>query len=368
MKPSLRPEQRTTVADPLSWGQRRGRARWLFAGGLAACLFGLWLGLVIGPAKVGAGQVGLALLEAVGPLQRLFHASPPAEGVTAIVLNLRLPRSLLALLVGAVLGVAGAIMQALFRNPMAEPYLLGVSSGAGLGASIGFLFGLEVHIFGLSTIPVLAFAGAAGVAAFIYALGGGGRGMGMTTLLLAGIAVGSFVSAVNALLMIMMREELRGLIFWLMGGFSLRGWEEVTVMLPYVVVGLFLALFFARELNALLLGDEGAMQLGVNVERVRKILLATATLLAAAAVSVGGIIGFVGLIVPHMARPFTGANHRALLPACAILGGATLLFSDILARSVSAQEIPVGIVTAMLGTPFFLWILLAARRRRFMTW
>ena len=347
----------------------RSKTRWVFLGGAGVCLLGLWLGLVVGSVpEVGVREVGLALLERIPTLQDLFHAPAPAEGTANIVFNLRLPRSLLALLVGAGLGAAGAVMQALFRNPMAEPYLLGVSSGAGLGASVGFLFGLEVHFLGLSSIPVLAFLGAGGVAAFIYALGGGGKGRGMTTLLLAGIAVGSFVTALNALMMIMMRQELRGLIFWLMGGFSMRGWEEVRIMVPYVVVGLFLALFFARELNALLLGDEGATQLGVDVEKVRKILLGTATLLAAGAVSVSGIIGFVGLIVPHMVRPFTGANHRALLPASALLGGGTLLLSDVLARSVGPQEqeIPVGIITAMLGTPFFLWILLSVRRRGFL--
>jgi len=348
--------------------RRRFGAGWLFLIGVVVCLLGFWLGLVVGPAKVGAKDVGLALLSAIGPLKHLLNVPTPGEGVAAIVLQLRLPRSLLALLVGAGLGVAGAIMQALFRNPMAEPYLLGVSSGAALGASLGFLFGIEVHFLGLSSLPVLAFLGAGGVATFIYVLGGGGKGAGMTTLLLAGIAVGSFVTALNALMMIMMREELRGLIFWLMGGFSLRGWDEVGMMLPYVVVGLFLAIFFSRELNALLLGDEGAMQLGVNVERVRRILLAAATLLAAAAVSVGGIIGFVGLVVPHMARPFTGSNHRVLLPACAVLGAATLLLSDVLARGLGPQEIPVGIITAMLGTPFFLWILLSARRRGIMGW
>ena len=174
------------------------KVKWVFIGGSALCLVGFWLGLVTGPASPGAREVWLTIVGAIEPLQHLLNAPEPGDRAQAIIVGLRLPRSLLALLVGAGLGVAGGIMQALFRNPMAEPYLLGVSSGAGLGASVAFLFGLQISSFGLSSLPVLAFLGGAGVAAFIYILGSSGKGTSMTTLLLAGIAVGSFVTAVNA--------------------------------------------------------------------------------------------------------------------------------------------------------------------------
>ncbi|NPV52601.1 MAG: iron chelate uptake ABC transporter family permease subunit [Firmicutes bacterium] len=275
-----------------------------------------------------------------------------------IILSVRLPRVVLAALVGMSLAVAGTTFQGLFKNPMADPYVIGVSSGAALGACVAILTSLDLNFLGVGAVPAFAFVGALAAVAVVYRLACRGNRVPVTTLLLSGIAVGSFLSAIVSLLVFFSGQQLHQVTFWLMGGFSARGWDYVKICLPYMAVGSIVISIFARDLNALVLGEEPAQHLGVDVERVKGILLLTASLLTAAAVSVSGLIGFVGLIVPHICRIIAGPDHRTLLPAAALMGALFLVGSDTLARVVVApNELPVGIVTALFGGPFFIYLL-----------
>ena len=281
--------------------------------------------------------------------------------VETIILDIRLPRVILAGIVGAALAVAGATYQGLFRNPLADPYLIGVAQGASLGAVIGFLLPFHWHGMGLGTIPLLAFAGALASVSIVYALSRVGRMLAVTRLILAGVALGALLSAIVSYLIITSGEKIHGIIFWLMGSFSLSQWSEVRVVLPAVAVGVAVIMIYARSLNLIQLGEEQSQQLGISVEKLKVILLGAATLITAAAVSFVGIIGFVGIIIPHIVRLIWGPDYRFLLPLSILVGGIFLILADIAARTVMAPtEIPIGVFTALCGVPFFLYLL---RRR-----
>jgi iron complex transport system permease protein len=284
---------------------------------------------------------------------------PSSTGV--ILFQLRLPRVLLAAVVGAGLAAAGAVFQALFRNPMADPAIIGVSSGAALGAITVILAGGGAVLAGLG-VSAAAFAGALATAFLVYRLARLGPSVQVATLLLAGIAVAAVISSVISLLMTFSGQQIRLIYFWLLGGLAARGWQSLAAASPFVLVGAAVALGSVRDLNLSGLGEERAGQLGLEVDRFKTRMLATGALLTAAAVSVAGLIGFVGLMTPHILRLVVGADHRRLIPA-SILGGATLMIlADLAARTVvSPEEIPVGAVTAVLGGPFFLYLL---RRER----
>lgn len=285
------------------------------------------------------------------------------DALETIVLSIRLPRVILAGVVGAALAIAGATYQGLFRNPLADPYLIGVAQGAALGAVIGFLLPSTWHGMGFGVIPLLAFAGALISTAIVYNLARVGKTLPTTTLILAGVALGAFLGSIVSYLIISSGEEMPGIIFWLMGSFSLSQWSEVKTVLPYVVAGIIVILLYARPLNVMQLDEEQAQQLGINVERLKLILLAAATLITAAAVSFVGIIGFVGIIIPHAIRLIWGADHRFLLPLSVLTGAIFLILADLLARTVLAPtEIPIGIITALGGAPFFLYLLRRKRR------
>jgi iron complex transport system permease protein len=277
------------------------------------------------------------------------------------VRDIRLPRLILAVLIGAALAVAGAAMQGFFQNPMADPYIVGVSSGAALGATFGMVLRIDFWIAGLSATPVLAFAGALGATFLVYALSLRGGRVPVGLLLLIGVAVGALAAGATSFLMIIGDEDLRLVLFWLLGSLSSRRWDHVQMILPYVVLGIAVIWAYARDLNLFLLGEETAQHTGVEVERVKRIVLSASALLAAAAVSVSGIIGFVGLIVPHLMRLSVGPDHRRLIPISALAGALLMVLADMLARTVAApSEIPIGIITSALGCPFFL--LLISRR------
>lgn len=290
------------------------------------------------------------------------HAVTITDTTRDIVLNIRLPRVFLAALVGASLSAAGATFQGLFRNPLADPYIIGVSSGAALGATLVIVSGLSLGWAGFGAVPVMAFAGGALAVVLVYQLSRQGGFVPVMTLLLAGIAINAFLSALVSLLFYFAGERLHQVVFWMMGGLGGACWSYVRVMLPYFLLGFSIIYFFARELNALLLGEDTARTLGIDAEKYKKIFLAAAALLVSAAVSTSGIIGFIGLVVPHIIRLAAGPDHRFLLPASALLGAVLLLGADALARTVIAPaELPVGIITALLGAPFFLYLL---RRRK----
>ena len=284
------------------------------------------------------------------------------DGTDTIILDVRLPRVIMAGLVGAALSTAGATYQGLFRNPLADPYLIGAAQGASLGAIIGFLLPAAWAITGIGIIPVFAFIGAIVATAIVYGLARGGKTLPVTTLILAGVALSALLSSIVSYLIITSGDKMHGIVFWLMGSFSLSQWSDIGLVLPYIAVGIGVILVFARPLNVMQLDEEQAQQLGINVERTKLILLAASTLITAAAVSFVGTIGFVGIIIPHAVRLIWGADHRFLLPLSVLVGAIFLILADLLARTVQAPtEIPIGVITALCGAPFFLYLL---RRRK----
>jgi iron complex transport system permease protein len=278
------------------------------------------------------------------------------ETERAIILSLRVPRALLAGLVGAGLSVSGAIFQALLRNPLADPYILGVSSGAAVGAIIAILLGLSTLSLGL---PLASFIGALLAIVLVFNFGRQDGKIHPNTLLLAGVIIGSFLSAlIMFFISISQKEELHTIIFWLMGDFSFSNYQAIFVVFPYVFLGFIFLYLRARQFNLILSGEESALQMGVDVERLKLISYLLASLITAASVSVCGLIGFVGLIVPHSVRLIFGSDHRLLLPSAALIGASFLIASDTLARTLLAPtELPVGVVTAAFGGPFFIYLL-----------
>ncbi len=277
-----------------------------------------------------------------------------------VVFGIRLSRVVLSFLVGSALGVAGSVFQGILRNPLADPFTIGVASGAAFGAALAFTLGLGGGSYlGLGTIPLLALLGALGALVLVVTLGRVQGRMRRDTLVLAGIVVATFLSALIALIKALDEEAVSAIVFWVMGSFQGRGWIHVGFSLPYLFIGLYLVASRARELDILTLGEVQARQLGVEVERVRRRLLVGASLLTASAVSVSGVIGFVGLVIPHLVRLTLGASHRRLMVLSSFLGGLALLWSDVMARTLlpGGEELPVGVVTALVGGPFFCLLL-----------
>jgi iron complex transport system permease protein len=280
------------------------------------------------------------------------------ETFHTILFSLRLPHTILMVLTGAALGASGAAYQGLFQNPLADPYLIGVASGAGLGAVLAMSYRWPANFLSFFAIPMAAFIGALATVAIVYLLARTGNVVPTTTLILAGVAVGSFASALTTFLMFRSDGEVRRALAWLLGGSTLSGWGPVVAGLPYLIIGIALLLTSGHALNVLQFGDEQAHQLGLPVERAKTLVIIAATLTTAAAVSFTGIIGFIGLIVPHIVRIVWGPDYRRLIPLSLIGGATALLLADLLARVLLApQQLPVGVITALAGAPFFLWVL-----------
>ena len=280
-----------------------------------------------------------------------------------ILVQLRLPRIVLAGIVGGALAMAGAAYQGLFRNPLADPYLIGVASGAGLGATIVIVAGVQAAYFGVSLLPAAAFVGAIAAVSIAYSVARSSEGLPLTTLILAGVAISFIASAVTTLLMIRADPDLRSILSWLLGGLISAQWKHSAMLLPYLIPSVLIILVYSRVLNVLQLTEDHARQMGVNVERAKLLLIVAASLATAAAVAFSGPIGFVGLIAPHTVRLLWGADYRSLLPMAAILGAAFLILADLVARTVvSPSELPVGVVTAFFGGPFFLFLLRYRRK------
>ncbi len=360
MRDTEKPPEETSVAQRLG-GKRRDIAPWMWASMVLLC--GLLLSVAIGPVRIPPLTVVRMLADQMGLVK--IEADWPAT-FTTILFDIRLPQTILIALTGMALGGSGAAYQGLFRNPLADPYIIGVASGAGLGAVMAMTLHWPVTLLGMSIIPAAAFIGAVLTVAVVYQLAHVGRTTPITTLVLAGVAVSAFTSAFTSLLMLLSTEQLHRAIAWLLGGFTLGGWGPVLAALPYLLTGLAALVLLSRPLNALQFGDEQAVQLGLNVERYKIVIIVAASLVAAAAVSFSGIIGFVGLIVPHMARLMWGPDYRRLIPMSTLTGGVVLLAADAVARTILApRELPVGIITAIVGAPFFLYLLRRAKRQRY---
>ncbi|NBE82672.1 FecCD family ABC transporter permease [Micromonospora rubida] len=339
------------------------RPGWL-AAGVVAVLVALVAGVSLGPVSLPPGSVAAELLNLL-PGVRLDSGLTERE--IAIVTELRLPRVVLGLLVGGLLALAGGCYQGVFRNPLADPYLLGVAAGAGLAVTAvialgagagGALTGLPV------TIPLAAFVGSLGAVAMTYLLGAaGGRGRSTATLILAGVAVSAFLSAGQTYLLQRNSDTIQQVYSWLLGRLATAGWHDVRLVLPYFLLTTVVVLLHRRELDVLSVGDDEARGLGLHPQRSRYLLIAAASLGTAAAVSASGLIGFVGIIVPHTVRLLAGSSYRVVLPLSLLFGGAFLALTDVVARTAAAPtEIPIGVVTALLGGPFFVLVLRTARR------
>jgi len=299
-------------------------------------------------------------------LWRTLTGAAQNETFRTILWNIRLPRTALMALVGAALAGSGAAYQGIFRNPLADPYLIGVASGAALGAVLALSVHWPYSTLGFLAVPLSAFLASLLTIYLVYQFARVGHSVPTTNLILAGVAVSSFATSLTSFLMLRSTGEIRRALSWLFGGVSLVGWDVTLALIPYLLIGLILLILNGYALNLLQFGDEQAMQMGLDVRRARLIIIAAASMAAAAAVSFAGIIGFVGLIVPHVVRLWWGVDYRRLIPL-SIFGGATLLLlADVLSRVVLApQELPVGIVTALGGAPFFVWILRRAKNQGF---
>lgn len=281
-----------------------------------------------------------------------------------IIWNIRLPRVLLALFVGASLALAGAAFQGLLRNPLADPYTIGVSSGAALGAVIVLFFQVTIVWLGSFTLPIVAILSGFLTLIIVFGLVRlSSRNLAIETIILAGIIVSAFVGAIISLIIALSdQDSMTQIIYWLYGSVSMRGWSHVQLILPFMIIGTFMLIFHYRELNALALGEDAAEHIGVNVNRGKILILIGASLLTGAAVAVSGTIGFVGLVIPHLVRLITGPNHRYVLPLSMLVGGAFLVCADLIARTIIApKELPIGVITALIGAPVFALLLVRER-------
>lgn len=318
----------------------------------------------VGVANISLKQTSLIILNKIPVLGKYIDLGNIKSTSSIIILNVRLPRVIMAAIIGAGLSVSGASFQALFKNPMADPYILGVSSGAALGATIAMLLGLGTTFLGFSFITLAAFLGAITTTLIVYSIARVGNKVPNITLLLAGIAMTFLLSSIISLIMIFKRDQIENIVMWTMGSVSTASWSQVKLLMPFTIVGIIIIFLFSRDLNIMLLGDDTAKNLGIEVDKVRKILLFICTVLVAGIVSVSGIIGFIGLIIPHIVRIIFGVNYRTVILFSALYGSIFLIFCDTIARTiVDPMEIPVGIVTSIFGVPFFMYLLYKAKKK-----
>ncbi|MBW8350016.1 iron ABC transporter permease [Bacillus sp. IITD106] len=328
---------------------------------VSACAFlvlAIFLGIAIGAVQVPFKNIVTIIFQ--------LHQNNEADLMANIVMNIRLPRVVLAGLVGASLAIAGAAFQGLLRNPLADPYTLGVSSGASVGAVVVLFFQISLPFAGLFTLPLISIA-ASFITIFLVLFFARTiePSMKVETIILTGIIFSSFLGAVLSLMIALSGEELRQIIGWLLGSVSMRGWSYVRLILPFFVIGGFILMMNVRELNAMTFGEERAKHLGVNVERRKLAILLAGSLLTGAAVAVSGTIGFVGLVIPHFVRLLSGPDHKHLLPLSMLVGAGFLILADLVARTIiQPAELPIGVITALIGAPAFASILVKRRMER----
>jgi len=346
------------------WRRRRGRAAlWLFALGL---LTSFLLALGYGAVAIGPGQA-LAVLAAQVGIELPWDFTRRQE---AVLLAIRLPRAAAGVLIGAALSVSGAALQGLFRNPLADPALIGVSTGAALAAVATIVLGAGLAavvplLLRDLLLPLAAFAGGLASTYVVYRIASNDGRTDVATMLLAGVAMNALTAAgIGFMVFLSDDQQLRDLNYWMLGSLGGITWDRMTVAAPLILLGAVLLPFFARPLNALLLGESEAVHLGFHVERSKRIIVVLAALATGTAVAISGVIGFIGLVVPHLVRLTAGPDHRLLLPLCGLFGASLVLIADLLARTlVLPAELPIGILTACIGGPFFIWLLLRRRNR-----
>ena len=318
------------------------------------------LALNLGYAPIPFRDILIILAKQVPLLENLVDYSGITQTAEVIITQIRLPRVICGALVGAALATAGTTYQGIFRNPMADPYVIGASTGAALGAALVMVLGIGVSLLGVNTLQIMAFVGSLITVLVVYAIARVGSRVPVTTLLLTGIAVSLFLSAIVTFLRTIASDRiLHGLTFWLIGSLApTENWDKVWAIFPFIIIGAVIAYMYSRDLNILALGEDQAQHLGVEIEKVKRILLISGALMTAAAVSISGLIGFVGLIIPHLTRVLIGPDHRVLLPTSAIVGASFLIICDALSRVIMGSgEAPVGVITALSGAPFFIYLL-----------
>lgn len=337
---------------------------WVKVAGLSLLLLLVMIfAISVGSADLSMWDSLQMVLDKVPGIGRLTDVSELAVTYDKIIWQVRMPRILTSALVGGALAIVGATFQGVFQNSLADPHILGVSSGAALGATVAMLTGASVSFLGLGTIGVFAFLGALLTVFLVYKVAGVGGQISTTNMLLTGTAISTMLSSIISLMMTFNREQIAKVYMWTMGSFSSSTWEKVVFLTVFVVIGAALLILYSGKLNILMMGEEDAQCLGVDVGKTKTILIITASLLVAASVSVSGIIGFVGLIIPHCVRMICGSDNRKLIPYVFVIGAIFLVFCDTLARTIAAPtEIPVGIITAIFGAPYF--VLLVATRKR----
>jgi len=332
---------------------------------LFLCLSGIVVACSLGKAPIAFDDVIKVLLKHIPGIGGFIHPGNYPDIAVRGVLLIRLPRAVLSLLVGAGLACAGAAFQGLFKNPMADPYFVGVSAGAAFGASIAIVLGVS-YFMGISGTGLFAFCFALATVFVVYRLAWGGGRVSTLHLVLAGVAVSAFLTACVSLVMALNRQKMAQIISWTMGSFQYSTWEETGIFAVVLLVGFSGMFLFSRDLNVMISGEETAHTLGVPVERIKLILLVLASFVGSMAVAVSGIIWFVGLIVPHAVRLVTGPDHKLLFPYSALSGGLFLLCADVVSRLLlTGEQLPVGIITALCGAPFFLYLLLKNKQERF---
>lgn len=340
------------------------RNKWIFTVGVLIIFLLLSIAIftTIGSANISIIDTIKIVMSKTPIIGKYIDLSDLPRSSSIIVLSIRIPRILLGVLVGAALSSVGAAFQGMFKNPMADPYVIGISSGAALGATLAIITQFTFAFVGISGISLGAFIGALTSTFLVYMIAKVKNKIPMTVLLLSGIAIGQFFTAIMSFLMVIYSNDLDKIIFWTLGSFSGKGWDQLIPVVIPIIVSIIILNFFARDLNIMLTGEETAKNLGIEVEKVKLIILVLGAFLTSMAVSVSGIIGFVGLIIPHTVRLLVGSDHRILLPTSAVAGGIFMIFADTVARTIiSPTEIPVGIITAMFGGPFFIYLL---RKRR----
>jgi iron complex transport system permease protein len=336
----------------------------LFAAALLVLVFLMILSSTMGAANISFLESLRIMVSGVPLLGRFAKGETLPDTYHTIIQTVRLPRIFLSALIGAGLSVVGSTFQGMFRNPMADPYILGISSGASAGAAVAIVLGAGGMVGGLGIIAFFAFAGALLTTLTVYHIARMGNRLPTLGLILAGVAVGFFLSSFVSILMFFNRDQLERIVMWTMGSVSTATWSQVGILFPVVMIGSVILFAFARDLNAMSTGEETAKSLGIEVEKVKKLLLSVSSLIIACCVSTSGVIGFVGLIVPHSIRLVLGSDQRVVIPFSAVAGAIFMVACDTLARNlIPPSEIPVGAVTSLFGAPFFIYLLYRNKKK-----
>lgn len=317
----------------------------------------------IGVANISFTDSLKIILSKIPIIEKFIDVSSINHSFKLIVLNIRLPRIILSVLVGIALSTSGVVFQAIFKNPMADPYILGISAGAAFGATMVIIFGVSFTILGMTSISIGAFLGAILSTTLVYNIARLNNKTPIITLLLSGIAISFFLSALINLIMTFNEDQVEKIIFWTMGSVATASWDSVLISIFPVIIGVSLFMIFSKELNVMLIGEETANNLGINVKFLRKLLLIIASIVSASVVAVSGIIGFVGLIIPHAMRLLVGPDHKKLFPYTIISGGIFMIIADTISRvALNPTEIPIGVITSLIGAPYFIFLLIRNKR------